>query len=137
MATLSTIDIFGVPYVASNLQEAGASWVQLAQETKQPVLLAHSDVHVLTRALHDAADYGAGLRTFDFICPDGMPIVWLMRRKGAAANRLYGPDVMETMWDLGRATELKHFLLGGSEEAIARLKENLGNRYPGVEVAGH
>lgn len=136
MASLSSETIFGIPYVASNLPEAGAAWVQLAQETQQPVLLAHSDVHVLTRALHEA-DYGAGLRTFDFICPDGMPIVWLLRRKGAAANRLYGPDVMETMWDMGRAAGLKHFLLGGSEEAIARLKENLEVRYPGAEVAGH
>ena len=103
MSSLSTTDVFGIPYVASNLQEAGAEWVRLARETQQPLLVAHSDVHVLTRALHEAADYGAGLRSFDFICPDGMPIVWLMRRKGADAHRLYGPDVMEVMWDQGRA----------------------------------
>lgn len=136
MTTLRTIDIFGIPYVVSDLQEASASLTKLAQEVQQPVLVAHSDVHVLTRALHEA-DYGAGLKSFDFICPDGMPIVWLMRRKGADANRLYGPDVMEWMWKQGRAAGVKHFLLGGSEEAIARLKENLGERYPGAEVAGH
>ena len=135
--SLPTESIFGIPYVASNLQEACTHWVQLAKETEIPQLLAHSDVHVLTRALHDAADYGTGLRTFDFICPDGMPIVWLMRRKGAPANRLYGPDVMEWMWKLGREAGIRHFLLGGSEEAIARLKENLEQRYPGAEVTGH
>lgn len=137
MASLSTETIFGIPYVTSNLEAACTYWVQLAKETQQPRLSAHSDVHVLTRALHDADDYGAGLRTFDFICPDGMPIVFLLRRKGAAANRLYGPDVMEWMWKLGRAAGIRHFLLGGSEEAIERLKENLEKRYPGAEVAGH
>lgn len=74
MTTLPVIDIFGIPYVASHLEEACTVWVNLACEKQQPVLVAHSDVHVLTRALHED-DYGAGLRSFDFICPDGMPIV--------------------------------------------------------------
>lgn len=137
MASLPTTEIFGIPYVTSSLEEACSYWVCTAQSVQQPLLVAHSDVHVLTRALHDTADYGAGLRTFDFICPDGMPIVWLMRRKGAEAHRLYGPDVMEEMWNQGRAAGVRHFLLGGSEEAISRLKENLEKRYPGAQVAGH
>ena len=137
MSPLSTIQIFGLPYVVSNLEEACAEWVRLALETDRPQLLAHSDVHVLTRALHDAEDYGAGLRSFDFICPDGMPIVWLMRRKGAPANRLYGPDVMEWMWNLGRAVGVRHFLLGGTEETCELLTKRLGERFPGAEVVGH
>lgn len=136
MAPLSTIDVFGIPYVASELETACGEWVKLAMETQRPYLTAHSDVHVLTRMLHER-EYGAGVRSFDFICPDGMPIVWLMRRKGGAANRLYGPDVMEWMWNLGRDAGVKHFLLGGSEEACARLTENLQKRYPGAEVVGH
>lgn len=137
MRFLPRTEVFGIPYVTADLTQAGTAWVQLAKETQVPVLVAHSDVHVLTRALHDRADYGAGLQSFDFICPDGMPIVWLMRRKGAAAHRLYGPDVMEIMWSLGRREGVRHFLLGGSEEAITLLKENLEKRYPGAEVAGH
>lgn len=136
MASLRTTDIFRIPYVTSNLEEACSHWVREALSMQQPLLVAHSDVHVLTRVLSEA-DYGAGVRSFDYICPDGMPIVWLMRRKGSAANRLYGPDVMETMWDMGRAAGVKHFLLGGTEEAIGLLKSNLEKRYPGAEVAGH
>ena len=136
MASLRTTDIFRIPYVTSNLEEACSHWVREALSMQQPLLVAHSDVHVLTRVLSEA-DYGAGVRSFDYICPDGMPIVWLMRRKGAVANRLYGPDVMEWMWKLGRAAGVKHFLLGGTEEAIGLLKSNLEKRYPGAEVAGH
>ena len=136
MAALHTIDIFGIPYVASDLAEASRMWVQLARETERPLLCAHSDVHVLTRVLRDA-EYGAGVRKFDFICPDGMPIVWLMRRKGADANRLYGPDVMEWMWKCGRDSGLKHFLLGGTEESCELLTRNLQRRYPGADVVGH
>lgn len=136
MVSLPTTDIFGIPYVTSNLEEACSHWVREALDTEKVILVAHSDVHVLTRVLGEA-DYGAGVRSFDYICPDGMPIVWLMRRKGAEAKRLYGPDVMEWMWKLGRAAGVKHFLLGGTEEAIELLKSNLEQRYPGAEVAGH
>ena len=137
MADLCTQTIFGVPFVASDLSEAGEHFADLACRTEVPQLVAHADVHVLTRMLHDEQDYGAGVRSFQYICPDGMPIVWLLRRKNAAANRLYGPDMMEQMWSLSARAGLRHFLLGGTEEAIALLKEKLAARYGEVAVVGH
>ena len=128
--------IFGVPFVVGDLEKASAHFVKQAVELRSPRLVAHADVHVLTRILHDE-EYGQGVQRFDYICPDGMPIVWLMRRKGESANRLYGPDVMEWMWDKGREAGLRHFLLGGTEEAVEKLSANLTARFPGVEIAGH
>ena len=136
MAELKKEGVFGVPFVASDLDEASAHFAQLACNAAEPYLVAHADVHVLTRILHEK-EYGQGLGTFSFICPDGMPIVWLLRRKKAPANRLYGPDMMEWMWNRGRREGLRHFLLGGSEEAVALLKKKLGARFEGAEVAGH
>lgn len=136
MSTIEQTSIFGIPFYTSELGNACEQWAVLAQSCDRPYLSAHSDVHVLTRMVGEE-EYGAGLATFDFICPDGMPIVWLMRRKGAAAHRLYGPDVMEGVWDCGRSKDLKHFLLGGTEEACALVEKNLSERYPGVKVVGH
>lgn len=128
--------IFGIPYVVGDLSAASDELVALAGRAERPYLVAHSDVHVLTRILGEEV-YGCGVRTFDYICPDGMPIVWLMRRKGAAAHRLYGPDVMEWMWDRGRAAGVRHFLLGGTDEACELLQNRLGERFPGAQVVGH
>lgn len=136
MAELQRAEVFGIPYVVADLEAASTAWTKLAADCRQPLLVAHSDVHVLTRILREAV-YGAGVRTFDFICPDGMPIVWLMRRKGASAHRLYGPDVMEWMWNRGRDSNLRHFLLGGTEEACSLLQQRLGARFPGAVLAGH
>lgn len=132
----SRVDIFGVPFVVADLEQASQHFVEVALNTRTAVLTAHADVHVLTRSLHDEA-YGKGLACFDYVCPDGMPIVWLMRRKSTSANRLYGPDVMEWVWDKGRVAGVRHFLLGGTEEAVSRLHENLSARFPGVQIAGH
>lgn len=127
--------LFGIPFVTAELSAAAAELAALAARTDAPRLVAHADVHVLTRMLHDE-EYGSGVRRFDYICPDGMPLVWLLRRKGAAACRLYGPDMMEAMWDAGRAAGLRHFLLGGTQEAVQRLEKRLCSRYPGAVVAG-
>ena len=136
MKDLSKVNIFGIPYVVADLTTAGQHLVNLAAEIKEPCLIAHSDVHVLTRMLHER-EYGEGMKNFHYICPDGMPIVWLMRRKGAQAHRLYGPDMMETVWDLGRQHGLRHYLLGGSEEAIELLRSKFAARFPGVQIVGH
>lgn len=136
MSSLPRQSIFGIPYVVSELADAGRHLAELAATTAEPQLVAHSDVHVLTRMLHER-DYGEGLSRFHYICPDGMPIVWLMRRKGAAAHRLYGPDMMETVCDCGRAHGLRHFLLGGSERAIELLSAKFNARFPGLQIVGH
>lgn len=128
--------LFDIPYVVADLPTASEAFVRLAQQTQHPRLIAHSDVHLLTRMLHEE-DYGRGMRDFDAICPDGMPLVWLLRRKGRSASRLYGPDMMEWMWKEGRRVGLRHYLLGGSEESIRLLQQRLGERYPGVQIAGH
>lgn len=128
--------VFGVPFVVSTLGEACRHFVGKAAETRDPLLVAHADVHLLTRILGEE-EYGSGMRQFDYICPDGMPIVWLMKRKGAEANRLYGPDMMEGMWEAGRAAGIRHFLLGGTEEAVQRLSERFAARFPGVQISGH
>lgn len=128
--------VFGLSFVSSNLVESGAYLAQRAGHLTQPCLIAHADVHVLTRVLHDADDYGAGLKRFNYICPDGMPIVWMLRKKRQETQRLYGPDMMEQMWDCGRTRGLRHFLLGGSEQAQELLQKNLGNRFEGVQIAG-
>lgn len=136
MDGLSRESIFGIPYVAADLKQATEAFIRAALTTRQPLFSAHSDVHVLTRMLGEE-EYGKGVRSFDFICPDGMPIVWLLKHKGAPAHRLYGPDVMEWMWNHGREQDIRHFLLGGTEEACTGLTANLEKKYPGAQVVGH
>src|SRR5688500_3248272 len=41
--------------------------------------------------------------------PDGMPLVWL---GPGGVERVYGPDLMLAVCDVGRASGLKHYLCG-------------------------
>lgn len=136
MTQLARESVFGIPFISSDLAESGEHFAHRAAELSSPLIIAHADVHVLTRALSDPQGYGAGLAQFDAICPDGMPIVWMLRKKRATSCRLYGPDMMEQIWDCGRAYELKHFLLGGSPKAQELLQTKFAMRFEGIQIVG-
>jgi N-acetylglucosaminyldiphosphoundecaprenol N-acetyl-beta-D-mannosaminyltransferase len=81
------------------------------------------------------------MRQFDLICPDGMPLVWVVNAHLAAAekltDRVYGPTLMlETLKaTAGRSDEFKHFLLGGSQSTLDRLLAAFSARFPSVHIA--
>jgi N-acetylglucosaminyldiphosphoundecaprenol N-acetyl-beta-D-mannosaminyltransferase len=71
------------------------------------------------------------------VVPDGMPLVWLLHHAGYRdADRVYGPDLMLAMFEHGIARGIRHFLYGATPTALARLKENMTFRFPGLCIAG-
>ncbi len=69
--------------------------------------------------------------------PDGTPIAWQERRRGyLQAQRIAGPDFMETMFRETMDGSVRHFFYGASEKTIENLEKNLKERYPGMQVAG-
>lgn len=69
--------------------------------------------------------------------PDGTPVVWWARRHGhEAAERVYGPDLMERVLDLGRAHRTRHYLYGSTPEVLAALTTEIELRWPGAAIVG-
>lgn len=63
--------------------------------------------------------------------PDGMPLVWIMRRRGVDTGRVAGTELMWAVAHQGAPFGLRHLLFGGShgvaELAAARLERATGN----------
>jgi len=81
--------------------------------------------HGLTEARRDPelrAIYNASWLT----TPDGMPLVWL---GPPGVERVYGPDLMLTVCDAGRATGLRHYLCGGVPGVAETLQDRLRIRF--------
>lgn len=74
----------------------------------------------------------------DLNLTDGMPLVWIGRKLGFRhmAERVYGPDLMLSVVDRGRAVGTKHYLYGSTPEVIDKLVANLRERFPGVDIVG-
>lgn len=95
------------------------------------------NAYTLSIAAHDPG-YRRRLNASELNLADGMPLIWLARRLGLAHmdRRVYGPDLMLDTVDRGRAVGLRHYLHGGTDEVLARLRTVLARRYPGARVVG-
>lgn len=84
--------------------------------------------------LHD--DYLQVMQKSLMNIPDGMPLIWFARAWGIKnAERTMGPHLFKQMID-SADQDLKHFLLGDTEDTLNRLvdrvKENNGGRIVGT-----
>lgn len=71
------------------------------------------------------------------VTPDGMPLVWELRRRGHAdAGRVYGPDLMLALFERGQATGLRHYLYGATDETLTLLRAGLLKHAPGAQIVG-
>jgi N-acetylglucosaminyldiphosphoundecaprenol N-acetyl-beta-D-mannosaminyltransferase len=94
------------------------------------------NVHVVVTAKHDP-EFRRVVNDADMATPDGMPLVWVLRRMGFQwQERINGPDLM---WRLcGQAAEkgLSIFLYGSTPETLERLTNNLKAAFPQLAIAG-
>lgn len=79
-----------------------------------------------------AALYGA-----DLVVPDGIGIVWALRRQGVRQpGRVTGVDLVETLFAQEHPRALRVFLLGGQPGVGAEAAARIRQRWPGVQVVG-
>lgn len=67
--------------------------------------------------------------------PDGMPLVWLMRKIiNPGQTRVYGPTLMLHLCDEAEKMGVPIGLYGSSSSTIDKLKRNLLDRFPGLKI---
>ncbi len=96
--------------------------------------VAVTGMHGVTEANRHAR-FKRVLNSSSLVIPDGMPLVWIARRKGhPLRRRTYGPELMDTFV---RTTgpKYRHFLYGGKDGVADRLARTLAARY-GAKIAG-
>ena len=113
-----------------------------ARRRDQVYAVEAANTHVAALARHDAS-FGDAMRAFDLICPDGMPLVWAINRhlrksgKPVLEDRVYGPNLMLEVLDASAGhADLKHFLLGGSEEVLSKLCQRFRDEFTDVKIVG-
>lgn len=132
---MGAVEMFGIRFSA--LPYGDAIDRMLLAATEGPQLRVHfANVHSTDEAVRDPA-LAAVFRSAGMVCTDGMPLVWLARRRGAPqAERVSGPDAMLTLCDRGRPLGLRHYLLGGRPGVAEAVARRLTARFPGLIIAG-
>lgn len=71
------------------------------------------------------------------VTPDGMPLVWLLKRAGYAnCDRVCGRDLVMAVFERGITRGYRHFFYGSTPETIDRLQQNLKARFREAEIVG-
>lgn len=137
---MKQVNIIGLPVAATHY--AGAvDWIlEKAGKADRAYAVEAANTHVAALARHNP-DFGHSMERFDLILPDGMPLIWVANTHLSAADKLkdrvYGPSLMlEVLKATAHKPEFRHFLLGGSESTLEKLKTKLASRFPGAAVAG-
>jgi len=98
--------------------------------------LAFCNVHSVMTARKDPA-LAAALSGADVATPDGMPLVWSLRRAVRPdQQRVYGPDLMAAALRHGVARGWRHYLYGATDETLTRLRAAALDMAPGVRLVG-
>jgi len=131
----SVARLFGVPVSAltmSDLLGIIDEWITHRERR----YICTLDVHALmeSQAAVDVLDIYKGAA---IVTPDGMPLVWLLHKKGYAhAERVCGPDLMPTLFHHSEQRGYRHFLYGSTEQTLDQLIRTLQVRYPAAAIAG-
>ena len=70
------------------------------------------------------------------VLPDGMPLVWIGKRRGLPVERTCGPDLMQAVLAASPQTGLKHYLYGGKPGVAEMLAQRFTQKYPGLQIVG-
>ncbi len=122
--TLPKFPVLGVEISAVQIPETISlieSWIAERQGCR---FIAVTGMHGVMEAQKDPA-FRRVLASADLVVPDGMPLVWLARRRGfQLRRRVYGPELMLRFCEQTATKGYRHFLCGGSPgvaESVARI----------------
>lgn len=89
-------------------------------------------------AIQGLADPGLGdvLRQAGLVLPDGSGVVWAIRRRGKAVEKLAGVEFVGHVARWCAANGKRMYLFGASEGVAAAAATTLQARYPGLDIAG-
>ena len=132
----SFYEVLGVRFAAVQIPDVirrAESWI--AQRSGAHYVTV-SNVHSVMESRHNSR-FRHTLNNADLNVPDGMPIIWLGRRRGfTLPRRVYGPDLF---FEFCRDTEgrgYRHYFYGSTPEVVTALVTKIKAAFPGFQVAG-
>ena len=130
-----TGSVLGVRFQVSN-PESAVLYVRRNLQKLYGHYICFCNVHTTVMS-RERADYCSIQNNAALTFPDGAPIAHELRSLGLTeAKRVAGPDFMDAMFSSTMDGRVTHYFYGASPETIAKLEENLRQRYPGIVIRG-
>lgn len=132
-AAASAPEIFGVRVEADESSALAEQIVAWALEGRGRVVDLAS-VHTVMEA-RDGAEFRRALQGMDRVVAEGIPLVWLLRRRGLSrAQRVGSPELLDAACAAAAKAGVPVGFLGGRPEVLARMVNVLQWRHPSLVV---
>lgn len=132
---MDRVQFAGIPFCVASPREAAKFLVDVVRDGKTGF-----DVHFLNAysiALSDNnEEYRECLLNSAYNFPDGKPISVLSTLGKRRLFQVRGPGLFESVMDIGRGSQVRHYLLGSTPDTLEKLEKGLRERHPGVEIVG-
>lgn len=131
---LKTHYILGMKVNLTNYSEAVATILDWAASTQSRYVCA-ANVHMVMES-YDSAAFRSCVNHADLVTPDGMPLVWFLRRHASlSATRVYGPDLTLHLLKAAQDAAVPVGFFGGRPEVLRALLRQIEVQYPRLQVA--
>jgi len=126
-------DVFGIPVHPVDYDQVWGlvdRWA--AERTGRYVCFA-----AVSTIIHaqDLPEFRSAVAGADLVLPDGMPLVWALRRSGVARQpRLCGPDLVFRLCADAERQHIPVGFYGSSPETLRRIEERLGQRFRALRI---
>lgn len=125
--------VLGMRVDATSYAECARTVLEMA-EAATGGMTCVATVHMVMEAFDDP-DFQRIVNTADRVTPDGMPLVWALRRAGfSEASRVYGPDLTPIVCAGAAERGIPVGFYGGTPEVLERLREVLNARFPQLAI---
>jgi N-acetylglucosaminyldiphosphoundecaprenol N-acetyl-beta-D-mannosaminyltransferase len=111
-------------------------WLLERIAAREPVHVVTVNAEMAYAAALDAAQYQL-LSQADVIIPDGIGVVWALRRQGVAQERLPGVELVESLLrHSGQQGAPAIYILGSSQATLDALKDIIPARFGPAHIVG-
>src|SRR6266704_5831462 len=131
---MTTLQVLGTPLLVTDYDRLANECLERAR-LPGSFALDFANTQIVTMRRHEPA-FRELTSAYDSFPPDGMPLIWCLNRAGARLRaRVYGPTFMRKFLASAPGS-FTHYLVGGSEQCGARLRERFGQINPGIKFVG-
>ena len=133
-AVVPTRKVLDFPITALRLNEQIQTILQWASAHKSKTVCV-ANVHMLMEA-HWNPEFAGVLKDADIVTPDGMPLVWMMKKLGATSqDRVAGLDILASICKSAPSQDVSVFFLGSQKQILSGMRSKLKEEYPELNIA--
>lgn len=133
--SLKTCNILGVNINVTNIKDTVETISKNLQLIKGDYICV-SNVHTTVMS-YENETYKSIQNSAFMALPDGKPLSIVSKKKGYKnAQRVTGPDLMESIFEISEEKEYSHYFYGSTQETLDRLRNKLYDKYPNIKIVG-